>query len=233
MPCLDAMECYKDHDYLTTFVKSSRRALERDEGMEETPELLRFLCQHVSRSTYQTTFLKCDSDECSHCTAHPVQAMNAVRLLHSLGNRLFTPAPSAHLPGHYLTYLECRTYHSLGKSLLPIDAGLPSGEPKRCPYGCTYAFVSARDADRHICSVHPSEWKQYWKASSDVPDAVSSAAVRPVQGELSATDSPATERACHRCQYDGCGSAFTSYYQLLQHKKAQGHQLKRGRSSKN
>ena len=237
VPCTDCEERYRDHEDLATFVKSSRRVIERDAAMLETRSLLSFLCRHVSRSTYQTTFLKCDDDSCEHCVAHPVEAVKAVALLRSLGGHMFTPTPSAHLDGHYSTYLECRTYYSLGKAQLLLDAGLPSGEPDRCPFGCSYAFMSVRDADRHVCLVHPANWKQYRKASnaaekSTVSSAASASATAASTTVTPAAEPPAAKRACHRCKFEGCDMAFTSNYQLQQHKKAEGHQLKRGRPSK-
>ena len=100
VPSTDCEERDGDHEDLATFVKSSRCVIERDAAMQETRSLLSFLCRHVSRSTYQTTFLKCDDDSCEHCVAHPVEAVKAVNLLRSYGGGLFTSTPS--VPVHIL-----------------------------------------------------------------------------------------------------------------------------------
>ena len=120
-------------------------------------------------------------------------------------------------PGHFKTYLQM-VFRVLDGTLLlakaaPADqfihrqAGTDAenGTTERCEH-CKYVFLSAADKLRHNRLSHSSE------------------------------GTTSRQQKEHVCSYlDGastCGLAFTTYYGLMQHKKAAGHKCSRGRPKK-
>lgn len=152
------LESVARHKLFDTFVKSSALRISQCSELQETKQLLQFLAKHCTRSTYQLVFLKCSQASCDHCSTHPVRATRSVGVLRQLRNRLPTPMPSMQRDHHYCTYLESLALKALGKDLLPLDAGLPSGEREHCDECPGFCFTSATDKDRHARIVHG--WKR-------------------------------------------------------------------------
>ena len=171
------------------------------------------MCKHASRSTYHTTFLKCNDRNCPHCSKYPVKAVEAVQFLRSAGGHLPVPTFIKLNAGHYRTFLETCTHLSLGKELPDLHAGLPSSErPSRCSNGCSYVFMSARDENRHVRLVHPSHWKAHRQVMGK--NAAEVSAARPTTESEGLSAATPAKRVCYRCTFSGCGIAFANNYQL-------------------
>ena len=139
--------------------------------------------------------------------------------LRSHGNRLCSPTPSKCHPDHYLTFSDCCIKRELGQQLAAPDAHLPSGIHGKCDFGCSYAYLSARDKDRHERLVHHSQFKARQEQRR----------IEKRQGNINQTSSkPPAKKKAHCCTFQGCNLAFMSGYQLAQHKKQEGHTLARG-----
>ena len=224
----NAQQAYADHGNLDTFVKSSLRHIAADADMSTVRTLLIFLCKHAVRSRYLTMFLRCTDGSCVSCRSLPCRESGAVDLLRANGGRLFTPEPSSKDEGHFMTFSECQLRLATGKKSPAIDSALCSREVVLCRYGCKYVFSSKRDEDRHYQLVHENQRRvDMAKARQEKRTVIST----PGEGS-SAANATQPKRTCHRCTYEGCGDAFSTLYQLQQHKKSTGHILGRGRPRK-
>ena len=127
--------------------------------------------------------------------------------------------PSPYLTDHYLTLLECCFALKAGKPLSEIDEGV-SKKQSMCQFGCKYVFLSKRDEDRHNHLVHPAELRTKQRQAQQQ------------KRQSAGSEQQGAKKSCHRCTFEGCGALFTSYHQLVQHKRRDGHNLPRGRPSK-
>ena len=105
--CIDSSQQYTDHKVLEDFSKFSYRAVTWDPTLKEMQQFLQFLCRHAVKSSYLCLFLRSEIDSCQHRSRTAVTAPGVTSLLRAAGDCLFTPTPSPHLPGHFLTFLEC------------------------------------------------------------------------------------------------------------------------------
>ena len=123
---------------------------------------------------------------------------------------LFYPTPSK-IQDSYKSYLqvkfECMVHGSSLNSEAEPDAHCPSlvgNEHIKCELcGNRMVFASKSMATKHTLFCHSN-------------------AKRALQANPSE----------HVCKFDGCFLAFPSYYQLNKHKKAENHQIKRGRKAR-
>ena len=99
-----------------------------------------------------------------------------------------------------------------GNPLQSINAGIQKMQSP-CEFGCKYVFASKRDEDRHHHLVHPAELRAKQREKRKPSNIVAQAA----------------KKTCCRCTFEGCDMSFTSYNQMSQHKKQEGHKLQRGR----
>ena len=217
--CVNSSLKYSDshRQSLEEFLSASMKHIKENEGLVKMQKFLLFLCDHLNRSTYHLCFLKCAEDECSHCMNSPVQATDAVQFLRSFGGRICTPVFSQQYPEHYRTFMESNLARQLGQSPPLADEALPSGVLGRCDFNCSYVYLSARDKERHERMVHEGQVR---------------VRKRKKRQEKGAANGSANKTTCHRCTYLGCDRAFTSAYQLNQHKQEAGHMLARGRPAK-
>ena len=155
-------------------------------------------------------FAKCASLTCSHCPRYPVRATKFMSFLRLCGGHVFSPCPSPHHNGHYLTYHECAVQRDLHRSFPAPDVHLPSREPQRCASCPNYVFASQSDKEKHQRQVHGGQRKRQQAGQGGQPAKV----------------------VCHRCSYGDCAMVFSSRYQLTQHKQREGHILPKGRPKK-
>ena len=203
------------------FLHATEKSIREQPALRKVQWLLKFLCHHINCTMYHLSFIECTSHDSEHYQQHPVQpeADKAIAFLRFHGNRLYSPTPSKHHPGHYLTFHECCVEKELGQQLAAPDGDLPSGTHGRCEFGCSYIYLSARDKDHHERLVHHDQFKARQVQHQNEK--------RRANADNSGTEVPA-KRSAHRCTFPGCNLAFVSGYQLTQHKKKYGHTLAQG-----
>ena len=178
----------------------------REPASKKLLDEFRFLLHHCNRSRYLLSFVKCGSNNCEHCCAHPVKADQAIEELKLFGGRTPSPRPSATDAGHFATYLECLVKPSANP--LP-DTHRPSFQDAtgRCTSSSyQYVFLSQADATRHQRYMHPNASSQSTTArlpASHVCRAIVNGAV--------------------------CGKVFSTAYYLRKHRQESGHEVRRGR----
>ncbi|CAF1552235.1 unnamed protein product, partial [Didymodactylos carnosus] len=135
--------------------------------IEENPNVqfsLHLYLRHCIRSTYYTSFIKCDDKYCVDCPRYPIRATKTISLLRAGGG--YIPWPTMTFSNkHYDTFLQ-RTYSILSgeKNLYP-DENLMTGSKVKCSKcKLPYVFLSKADEDRHNQWIHTP--KQKLKRSS-------------------------------------------------------------------
>ena len=160
------------------------------------------LMKHAVRTSYTQLFIKCAIPSCTHCSRHPVHAVESLQFLRDHQGRMLTPHPSLTHPGHFSTFLECVNFCTPRQKALGLDEGLPSlqhveEEKKVCSVCKRYVFVSKADKDRHLLLIHDQR--------------------------------SAKRKADQGVHISRCGKEFATHYQLIRHKKDTGHKCQRGR----
>ena len=157
-----------------------------------------------SKIEIEGPFLKCKAQSCDFCQKNPPTSELVQQTLKCV---FFYPTPSTTIQTSFKSYLQLKFECVLNGSSTSIesepDAYCPSligTERIKCELcGNRQVFASKSMVMRHTLFCH-----------SNAKRAVQA------QGE-------------HVCKFDGCFLAFPSYYQLNKHKKAENHQIKRGR----
>jgi hypothetical protein len=159
---------YSDAELVSRFVEASGKAAQSEEFKDLLAEF-KFILKHVDRRTDALLFRTCNDAKCAHCASIPKPGL--LHLLdRSFGGQFPTPTPHAEMPASYMSYLEMKAAAREGKFQLPLpDEHCPSvlaaqakkkPPPIRCPFGCTYVFVSQANADRHRRVLHSNQGKK-------------------------------------------------------------------------
>ncbi|CAF2052364.1 unnamed protein product, partial [Rotaria magnacalcarata] len=115
---------------------------------------LQLYLRHCVRSTYYTSFIKCNDKYCVHCSRYPICATKTMSLLRAGGG--YIPWPTmTYSNKHYDTFLQ-RAYAILfGERNLYPDEHLLSGPKVTCSKcKLPYVFLSKADEERHNQWIH-------------------------------------------------------------------------------
>ena len=119
----------------------------------------KFYAKHLSRGHNIIWFSVCKLTTCQHCTTIK-QDSTAIKLIKSLGGRLYQPVPSEKYPGHFESFIDAdNKYKKNPEKMPPIDANQPTQQKKdlgQCnSQGCReFKFLSDSDQDRHVRLAH-------------------------------------------------------------------------------
>ncbi|CAF1263946.1 unnamed protein product [Adineta ricciae] len=121
---------------------------------------LQFYLRHCIRSTYYTSFTKCDDKYCVHCSRFPVRASKTLSLLRAGGG--YIPWPTMTYSNKcYDTFLQRAHSILCGEQNRFPDEHLPSGSKLKCQKcKLPYVFLSKADEERHNQWIHGSESKR-------------------------------------------------------------------------
>ena len=205
--CIDdlPLHTYSDHEDVHSFLVSSLRDIRAGKFKME----MEAMHTHVKRYRNEVIFLKCPEPGCPHCSEHPVRAKKLFKFLRERDMKMFSPVASTRFEGHYCTFMEMCDKNP---EELPIgDTGMPSaansslGKCPCCPY---FTFLSKTEKERHMKVFHPAIKLKPVKTLK-------------VGGSFTCNYKVAGTTTCGLC--------FTTYYQLMKHRKLVGHQLQRNK----
>ncbi|UJR18766.1 hypothetical protein I4U23_005672 [Adineta vaga] len=121
---------------------------------------LKFYLRHCVRSTYYTSFIKCDDKYCIHCSRYPIRASKTLSLLRAGGG--YIPWPTmTYSNKYYDTFLQRACSILCGEKNRYPDEHLLSGSKIKCQK-CTlpYVFLSKADEERHNAWIHGTQSKR-------------------------------------------------------------------------
>ncbi|KAJ8029124.1 hypothetical protein HOLleu_28451 [Holothuria leucospilota] len=147
--CLEQSSPFCDYDIIHDLLKHARKATERPDVVED----FAFAMTHGDRRSGEFSLMKCDSEACSYCTAHPPseavkKVLNEVRIHGGLPSPSFDPDH----PTHYKTYLD-----AMKCDFEKPDIGLVKHREKglgSCPVCPAYVFLSLADKVQHTRLLH-------------------------------------------------------------------------------
>ena len=135
------------HQLLKDFCNASAKKV------KETPDFLKlqsvytFFVRHANRKAYQLEFIRCKRNECSHCSTLPCRTNRFLELIDKFGGSCPSPEQDKFQEGHYKTFIEMLQTNFYIKSEKVISNPTSFG---LCNLGCSYAFFSKADRDRHM-----------------------------------------------------------------------------------
>ena len=121
--------------------------------IKDRPEFLKlqadytFFVKHATRKAYQLEFVRCEDLYCTHCSSLPRHENNFLELMKRFGRTCPTPEIHKFYKGHYRTFLEMIQTQYRIKSRKVVSNPTTFGV---CNMGCSYAFFSKADRDRHM-----------------------------------------------------------------------------------
>ena len=135
------------HQLLKDFANASTKKI------KETPNFLKlqndytFLVKHANRKAYQLEFVRCKDGLCTHCSSLPSHENRFMELMDKFGGSCPTPKMHTFHKEHYQTFLEMlqSQFHVKSRKIVsnPTSFGV-------CTKGCSYAFFSKADRERHM-----------------------------------------------------------------------------------
>lgn len=134
----------KTHECFKEFSNATKKRLEEPE-FKQLQTIYSFLVSHANRKAYQLEFIRCQDQECQHCSQLPRRNNEFIKLIRGFGGTCPTPQSSEVYRGHYKNFLEIlRTISAkkTNKQYNPTQFG-------SCTEGCSYLFFSDADRKRH------------------------------------------------------------------------------------
>ncbi|XP_071842085.1 uncharacterized protein [Apostichopus japonicus] len=139
---------FSDYEDIHTVVaKGGKRKLKDYPNILEE---LKFIASHCDRQPGEFTIMKCESEDCSHCSTYSVRATEAMDKLRRIGG-LPTPHRAVEQE-RFLTYLQA----SEVESVPPVSCHRksPSASETACKICKSYIYSSAIDESRHNAIIH-------------------------------------------------------------------------------
>jgi len=129
------------HRMFKEFANATKTQLKQIEEFKALQKVYTFLVQHTNRKAYQLEFFRCESNDCVHCVSLPKRQNNFLDMTRNFGRSCPVPEESPFFEGHYKTFLEMLVSHTNHQK--PTTHGV-------CEKGCSYAFFSEADKQRHM-----------------------------------------------------------------------------------
>lgn len=148
---------FEGHEKLKNILMNKSQAqIEQNANVQFS---LQLYLRHCVRSTYYTSFIKCDDEYCVHCSRYPIRATKTMSLLRASGG--YIPWPTmTYSNKHYDTFLQRASAILSGEKNLYPDENLLSASKVRCSKcKLPYVFLSKADEDRHNQWMHTPQPK--------------------------------------------------------------------------
>ena len=135
------------HKLLKEFSNASNKKLTEIPEFTKLRSIYMFFVKHANRKAYQVEFVRCKDPECDHCSSLPYRVNRFLELMAKFGGSCPTPEIHKFHKDHYKTFLEMLQSQYNVKSCKIISNPTRFGV---CNRGCSYAFFSKADRDRHM-----------------------------------------------------------------------------------
>lgn len=97
----------RTHQMLKDFTTASAKKLTSTPGYDHLQDTYTLLVKHANRKAYKLEFVRCEKNECVHCSKLPNRHDNEfLTLIRQIGGSCPSPQHSEFYRNHYKTFLE-------------------------------------------------------------------------------------------------------------------------------
>jgi len=136
----------KTHAIFKDFANASQKKLRETPGYSKLQDIYQFLVKHANRKAYQIEFIRCQDQQCNHCSRLPARENQFLQLVREFGGSCPVPRESEIFIGHYKTFLDMLRTRGCTKTEFFNPTNFGSCEH----HGCSYLFFSKADKLRHM-----------------------------------------------------------------------------------